>query len=303
MCWALDLLVILRMHRCDVFICMSGIYLAAARFSKWRYGAKLIVHRGSRHILSQQEILSSLPEATQVSQFIVSRELENYAIADYIAVPSTHVAESFAPWPELARKLFLNPYGVDLEQFPLRRNNPPAEPTVLFVGNWTYRKGVDVLADAIANMPGVRLVHVGALGDAPFPTQPQLFHHEPVPQWQLRSYYEASHVFVLASREDGFGLVLSQALASGLPVVCTDRTGGPDLAQAPGLAKLIQIVPAGDSNALRCALTDALKDAMGSNQVTILTDAERENLSWKAYALRDLHFIAETLSSLAARSA
>src|SRR5262249_48838422 len=48
MCWALDVLTILRMRRCDVFICLSGIYLHAPRFAQWRYGARVVLHRGSR---------------------------------------------------------------------------------------------------------------------------------------------------------------------------------------------------------------------------------------------------------------
>src|SRR6516162_5935402 len=51
MCWILDVLVILRMRRCDAFVCMSGTYLLAPRFAKWRYGAKVFIHRGSQHIL------------------------------------------------------------------------------------------------------------------------------------------------------------------------------------------------------------------------------------------------------------
>jgi starch synthase len=291
MCWALDLFVILRMARCDVFICMSGMYVLAPRFAKWRYGARILLHRGSRHIQSQREILAALPRSNRVAPFTLRRELQGYRIADHIVVPSTHVAESFAPWPELARKLFLNPYGVDLEQFPSRRSSSPSDPTVLFVGSWSYEKGVDVLSEAIADMNDVRLVHVGAVVDAAFPPHSRFIHHKPVPQWQLFKFYGATHVFALASRQDGFGMVLSQALASGLPVVCTDRTGGPDLARLPGLARLIRVVPAGDPHALRCALAQALDDATGKTKVAPITEAEREVLSWKAYALRDLQFI------------
>ena len=100
MSWALDLVVILRMRPCDIFICMSGIYLEAPQFAKRRYGAKILLHRGSRHVLSQHDILASLPRAGQVSPFMMRRELNGYGLADNIAVPSTHVAESFAPWPE-----------------------------------------------------------------------------------------------------------------------------------------------------------------------------------------------------------
>jgi Glycosyl transferase 4-like domain len=128
MFWGLDLLTILRMRRCDVFICMSGMYVQAPRFAQRRYGAQVILHRGSRHILSQNQILAELPGAKQITPFAMQRELRGYAIADRIAVPSTHVVESFAPWPEQARKLFLSPYGVDLDQFPLRSGPLPSEP-------------------------------------------------------------------------------------------------------------------------------------------------------------------------------
>ena len=79
-------------------------------------------------------------------------------------------------------------------------------------------------------------------------------HHGPVAQSALKHFYAAADLFVLASRQDGFGMVLSQALASGLPVVCTDRTGGGDLAEMPGFASRITVVPAGDVGALAEAI-------------------------------------------------
>jgi alpha-maltose-1-phosphate synthase len=293
MCWALDALVILRMRRCDIFIPMSGMYVFAARFAKWRYGALVHLHRSSRHILSQKEILAKLPGARQVTSVMVRRELKGYAIADCIVVPSTHVAESFAPWPECARKVFLNPLGVvDVDQFPLRRGPVQAnQPTVLFVGQWSYRKGVDVLAAAIKAMEGVRLIHVGALSDAPFPSDARFIHHDHVPQQKLKEFYWTAHVLVLPSREDGFGIVLSQALSSGLPIVCTDRTGGPDLARFPALSRLIHIVPADDPQALCRALAQALDDASGTTGVAPITESERQMLSWRGYAERDLRFM------------
>ncbi len=292
LCWALDLSVILRLQPCDIFICMSGMYLLAARFAKWRYGALIHFHRSSRHILSQKEILARLPESVQVSSLIVRRELKGYQIADKIIVPSTHVVESFAAWPELSCKLFLNLLGVDINQFPLRQSTPPANlPTIIFVGQWSYRKGADILIEAMLPMSEVRLIHVGALSDVPFPNDPKFVHQDHVPQQKLPEFYAAAHVCVLASREDGFGVVLSQALSSGLHVVCTDRTGGPDLAQLPGLSRLIRTVAADDAAALRCALTQALDAATGKTYVAPITDAERQMLGWNCYARRDLEFM------------
>jgi starch synthase len=295
MCWALDVLTILCMRRCDAFICMSGMYLQAPRFAQWRYGARVILHRGSRHILSQKDILSRDPKAQQVTPFTVRRELQGYVIADLIAVASSHVVESFKPWPQLTRKLFMCPYGVDLDQFPLQGGSRPSEPTVLFVGHWSYRKGADVLTEAIQKMDGVRLLHVGPLIDAPFPDHPRFVHHEAVPQWELKKFYGAAHVFALASREDVFGMVLCQALASGVPLVCTDRTGGPDLAALSGLARLIYVVAAGDPAALRRALAEALNDTIGKSGIAPITETERQALSWGRYALQHLQLINELL--------
>src|SRR5262249_23395930 len=205
--------------------------------------------------------------------------------------------QSFRPWPEHARKLFVNPFGVDLGHFPLRCGSLPSELTVLFVGHWSYRKGVDVLTSAIEKMDGVRLIHVGHLIDATFPNHSRFIHEEPVSQWKLKSFYGAAHIFALASREDGFGYVLCQALASGLPVVCTDRTGGPDLASLPGLARLIRVVPADNPDSLRHALAEALDDASGNTAVAPITQGEREMLSWRAYAIRHLEAIIDMQQS------
>ena len=48
--------------------------------------------------------------------------------------------------------------------------------------------------------------------------------------------------------------MLMQALASGLPLVCTDRTGGADLAHTPALAARITVVPHDDVGALADAI-------------------------------------------------
>jgi glycosyltransferase involved in cell wall biosynthesis len=301
-CILLDIAVIARMRPCDVFICMSGLYVWAPRYAKWRYGASIHLHRSSQHVLSQQAILSGLPEARQISTFTVARELAGYALADRIIVPSAHVVESFSPWADCEAKLFLNPLGVDLEQFPVRQcASPDGRPTALFVGQWSYRKGVDVLVAALRKMPNLRLVHVGSLSDAPFPNEPRFIHRAHVPQAMLSDFYAAADVFVLPSREDGFGVVLSQALASGLKIICTDRTGGPDIARLGGIRRLIEIVPADDPGALRQAIERSLEETRKRSILPIQTN-EREMLGWKSYAKRSLQFMEQAQSIAIDRS-
>lgn len=289
MCLALDRLVKWKMRPCDIFICMSGIYVAAALYAKKQYGAKIILQRGSVHIQKQAEILAKSSGTRQISDFTIGRELEGYALADRISVASNHVVESFKGSSEEA-KLRKNPYGVDIAQFPFGDGKRESK-TVLYIGQWSYRKGVDVLRDAIIALEGVHLCHVGAIVDLPFPTHARFTHHDSVSQDRLSPFYKSAPVFVLASREDGFGVVLSQALASGCLVVCTDKTGGPDLAEIGDLSRLIRIVPAGDADALAAALQAALRQA-ADNTFAPISAAEREQLSWRCYAEREMRAIA-----------
>jgi glycosyltransferase involved in cell wall biosynthesis len=146
--------VMMRLHPCDAFICMSGIYLEAARFAKQRYGATIWLERGSRHILSQDEILASIPGAERPTQLAIRRELAGYALADRVVIPSQHVAESFRRDRSTYAKRFYNPYGVDLAMFPHRPEQEPSEPlSFLFVGTWSLQKGCDILAKAVSTVP------------------------------------------------------------------------------------------------------------------------------------------------------
>lgn len=283
---ALNAAIIDTMSPCNEFIGMSGVTLEAARHAKSAFGARIWIERGSQHIEAQGEILAGLPGARVPTKRQMSRELESYAVADRITVPSRHVMRSFARDPASAAKLFVNPYGVCVERFPQpAAPRPDHPPTVLMVGGWSLRKGVDLLTEAVMALDGVRLLHVGALVDAPFPNHPRFEHHDPVDQSRLPEFYARGHVFALASREEGLALVQAQALASGLPVVCSDRTGGVDLAHTPELAERIREVSHEDGKALRVALATCLSQSLGGF-FSPCSEAARATLSWGAYAQR-----------------
>lgn len=144
-----------------------------------------------------------------------------------------------------------------------------------------------MLIDAIRSVSGVRLRHVGKIGDCPFPAGDERFEHiDAVPQWKLNNFYWTADAFVLASREEGLSMVLSQALATGLPIIGTDRTGAADLAHTPALGARITVVPHGSAQALASAIS-ALRDRLSADKTfPPLTDADRETLSWTDYGRR-----------------
>jgi glycosyltransferase involved in cell wall biosynthesis len=283
---SLNRAVINKLEPCDVFICMSGVYLEAADYARERYGALIYLERGSMHVDRQVEILQALPSGARLpSPATIEREQKGYEIADRISVPSPHVAETF---DRFATKTFVNAYGVDLEMFPRRQSDrtigAPLE--VLFVGNWSFQKGVDILANAVLGVFDAKLTHVGAVVDAPLPDHPDFQHIDSVDQTALLDFYQRSDLLVLPSRQDGFGMVLCQALAAGLPVVATDHTGGPYLkGLSQGFSARVEVVPSGNADALREAIT-VVGERIKRVEIGPISDADRQLLSWRAYGDR-----------------
>jgi alpha-maltose-1-phosphate synthase len=284
--FALNWAVILKLLPCDVFIFMSGMYLEAAQFARRRYGARALLVRGSRHVLSQDRILAECRAPERPSTLTIRRELEGYDMADLICIPSSHVEESFREYG--ITKTDVIPYGVDLGMFPLRLRTSPARIfRFLTVGHWSLRKGSDILAAAIRRLPTAQLIHVGNVIDVEFPKRDaQFIHFNSVQQSELTRFYAEADAFVLASREEGFGVVLVQALASGLPVICSDYTGGADLAHTPALAALITVVPNNNIDKLAAAMIALLNRQSQGPSLPQLAEADLETLSWRSYARR-----------------
>ncbi len=128
------------------------------------------------------------------------------------------------------------PYGVDLQRFsPARDRAPHSGPLrLLFVGTINQRKGVKYLLQALrqlGNAP-VELTICGRVVDdlalfAPFGDRVTI--RPSVSLGELQAAYRDADLFVLPSVAEGFGLVLLEALASGLPILSTTHTGAPDL--------------------------------------------------------------------------
>ena len=69
---------------------------------------------------------------------------------------------------------------------------------------------------------------------------------------QVHRYYEGSDVFVYASPKEGFGMVIAEAQASGLPVICFDCLAGPRDIVSDGESGML--IPLGDVDAFAGAM-------------------------------------------------
>ena len=224
---------------CDIFAGLSGCSLYSLRRAR-QMGAKTVLERGSSHMLYQRKILEEEYhkfglEKEVVHPKVVERELTEYQEADFIAIPSQFVKETFLQQGIPEARLIHVPFGVDLTHF----YPAPKQDTVFRIihcGNISLRKGVHYLLQAFAelNLPRAELWLIGSMTDEikPFLRQwgsPAIRHQGPFPETELHRYYSQGSVFCLASIEEGLAMVQVQAMACGLPVICTTNTGGADL--------------------------------------------------------------------------
>jgi len=137
--------------------------------------------------------------------------------------------------------------GVDLDRFqPIDRATRRRELgldtfTLLSVGNLIPGKGHHLSIQALTLMPEVRLLIAGV--GAKRRAYEQLAHElgvagrvvflGDIPQVELKNYYGAADVLVLASEREGWPNVLLESMACGTPVIATKVSGIPEIMAAP----------------------------------------------------------------------
>lgn len=245
----------------EIVVGFSGF--AQRTFERARRNEQLcVVERGSAHIETQVELLrSGYAELGQQPALphprVIATELAEYALADRIAVPSSFAARSFVERGVPAEKLIVNPYGVDLGAF--RRPAQPAEDfAVVFCGLASVQKGVHHLLRAFRPLAksGAKLWLVGRVLPEMRPYLQRyggahVIEHGHQPRERVAQLLGRAALLVLPSLQDGQGLVIPQAMASGLPVLASTHTGGPDLLPPCDGGRLFA---PGDVDALREAL-------------------------------------------------
>ena len=182
-------------------------------------------------------------------------------------------------------------------------------PYILSVGRFSDpRKNIRLLFDAYAIVqqrihPYPKLVLAGRT--SPIPTDMEyaanlgiledIIIRQDVPLNELADLYRNAQVFVLSSDEEGLGIVLLEAMASGIPVISTD-CGGPSTAVENGINGFL--TRAGDAETMADALLLLLKnDGLRCQMGTAARQIAVERFSVEAAAKTYLNVYEELLFS------
>jgi glycosyltransferase involved in cell wall biosynthesis len=220
---------------------------------------------------------------------LLEKQNQEYEQADVIVAASTFGRETLIANEVSADKIRTNPYGVDLSAFRPREQESKSRPfRFIFTGSLLARKGVPLLLAAweklrpkdaelwllgqvnpkvrklIPDLPGLRV-----LGRRSRP--------------ELIDLLRSCDVFVLPSYFEGFGLVLLEALACGLPVITTTATAGPDIIKRDHDGWVIE---PGNLEELVEAMEFCLKNRDRVAEMGVNARQTAERFSWDAYGER-----------------
>lgn len=196
--------------------------------------------------------------------------------------------------------------GVDLEEFSpgsvdrSALDLPPEVPLAFFPGDLrTSRKTVDSVLQALAEVPSLHLVVTGTADRTPVPALAENLGvddrtHVLGVRRDVTDLMRAADLFVFPSRYDACSLVLLEAMASGLPIVTAQTTGGAELV---GEDCGVVLDDPDDIDGLAEVLRRLVEDPARRRALGKQARARAEELSWSAMAERYLGLMEEVTAS------
>lgn len=195
--------------------------------------------------------------------------------------------------------------GVDLGEFspaPADRRElglPERVPLALFAGDIrTPRKNLDTVLNALREVRRLHLVVVGDTTGSPYPKLAAQLGLVPRVQFlgyrrDLSQLMRAADLFVFPSRYEPFGLVLLEAMASGLPVVTAATVGAASLVD---LECGFVVDDPNDAGTLAGALERLVQDPESRKRMGRAARAVAEQHSWHNMSERHLQLYGEIVN-------
>lgn len=242
--WLADRLASKYVPSSSIFHGFSGICFACMQTAK-RLGAVTALESPTLHLQHwQDEVVAECAHfginprdcASMLPAPLIRRAQREYDLCDRIIVLSSVARRSFEQFGYAQKTVVVWP-GVDHLFFTPRSD---ASPTPLFracyVGRVEVAKGVGYLLEAWKQL-GLAGAELLLIGEIRRETESLLKRYADanvrllgmLPSPVVAERYRQSSILVFPSANEGLGMVLLEAMSSGLPIIATDRTGAPDL--------------------------------------------------------------------------
>jgi len=227
----------------------------------------------------------------------LARKDGELAQADAVIVASQFVRHTIESHQACTVPIHVLPYGAPPPTSNPMRGLRSGALRVLFVGSLGQRKGMSYLLEAVSQLGNaVSLTLIGRPTTANCkPLSAALERHNWIPSLPHGAILEQMRqhdVLVFPSLFEGFGLVLTEALSQGLPVIASPNTAAPELIR-DGVEGFI--IPIRDSAAIAQRLTELTTNQellTGMRQACLRRAAE---LSWASYQHELLSVVGQTL--------
>ncbi|WP_374951920.1 glycosyltransferase family 4 protein [Mucilaginibacter sp.] len=247
----------------------------------WRAGRKLLENEAEKWP-DWAATLTTFKDSAEK----LARKDDELRLADRIFVASSFTAKTLLDYPTETAPVEIVPYGfpdVAGERTYQAKENKPLK--LLFVGGLSQRKGIAEMFAAVEKLGRhVELTVVGSKTGTACPAlNAALAKHKwipTMPHHEILAIMRQHDVLLFPSLFEGFGLVITEAMAQGTPVITTERTAGPDIIRDGDNGWLIQ---AGNQQELQNAIENLIRRPQmiaDAGHQALLTAAQRP---WQVY--------------------
>ena len=267
------------------------------------YDHPIVYWRKVRELEKEEAQLSpewaSTLRALNDSDEKLARKDAEIELADVVLTPSTFAKKSLDEVPNLNQTVRVVPYGASTSRgtFP-NASSPNGKLRVLFVGALSQAKGLGYLLQAANKLDRqIELTLIGRRVSEAIPSHATLQRHHWIPSLPHGALLEemARHdVLVMPSLHEGFGLVITEAMAAGLVVIATSHSAAPDL-MTDGIDGFV--IPVRSAGAIEEKLEILCADR---NRLMSMKEAAKrttEAHSWRIYRERLASVAREVIAS------
>lgn len=247
---------------------------------------KILIEEYVRHSSSKQSLKYEVETSASDSEF---DELASEAkLAHFCFVASSYTKSTLIENGIQEDRIAVTPYGVDANLFtPKTTHSVNKIIKLLFVGQIVQRKGIAYMLDALKRFDKHQYeltfvtrsnIDIDLINQYSKSVNFKILKN--LSQNELSETMRNNDLLIFPSLIEGFGHVILEAMACGLPVLCTDHTAGPDLYSH---LEAGFIVPVKDSE----AIASSIDFAMSSRSTLIRMSKSARNIaisfSWQRF--------------------